>query len=327
MRVLLTSIAHGRFWERLARPGVEALIMEKDGQLRSEAGVPVDRERADPEVAWGTSDLYADGAPIRPFMGLMRRAASLRWFQSPAAGYDDPIFGELARRGVRITNAHVNGIPIAEFVMRAVLEHFQSAHLWRDAQEARAWRTHDWREVSGTTWLVVGLGSIGGGVAQRAKAFGATVIGCRRNPDPSDPCDRSVALSELADVAGEADVVVLCVPASDETRGVVDESFLASMKAGSVLVNIARGSLIDDAALLVALDRGVPEAAVLDVFSDEPLPAGHPFWTHPRVTVTPHNSAGGTGRHARQADLFSLNLDLYLRDQPLHNDITRELLA
>ena len=327
VQVLLTSVAHGRFWERVSRDGVQPLIMEKDGTLRTEAGDTVERADASPEVAWGTSDLYAAGAPMRPFLGLIRRAPSMRWFQSPAAGYDAPIFAELARRGVRVTIAHVNGIPIAEFVMRAVLDHFQQAHQWRQAQEARAWAIHDWREVSGSTWLVIGLGSIGGGVARRAKAFGATVIGCRRTAGPSEPCDRTVPLAEIGTVLGDADVVVVCVPATPDTVGLVDESFLRSMKPGSLLVNVARGSLVDEEALLGALDRGVPEAAILDVFSEEPLPAEHPFWSHQRVTVTAHNAAGGTGRHIRQAELFGLNLDLYLRDQPLHNDITDKLLT
>lgn len=325
MQVLLTSVAHGRFWERLSRDGVQPLIMEKDGTLRTEAGDRVGRGDANPEVAWGTSDLYVDGAPIRPFLGLIRRAPSLRWFQSPAAGYDAPIFAELARRGVRVTNAHVNGIPIAEFVVRAVLDHFQQAHLWRQAQEARAWAIHDWREVSGSTWLVIGLGSIGGGVARRAKAFGANVIGCRRQSRADDPVDRSVALAELGSVLGDADVVVLSVPSTPDTDGLVDDAFLRSMKSGSLLVNVARGSLIDEGALLAALDRGVPDAAVLDVFAEEPLPSDHPFWAHPRVTVTAHNAAGGSGRHGRQADLFATNLGLYLSNQPLRNDITDRL--
>lgn len=301
--------------------------MEKDGSLRTEAGDDVDRDAASPEIAWGTSDLYAEESPVRAFLGLIRRAPTMKWFQSPAAGYDDPFFAELAGRGVRITNAHVNGIPIAEFVMRAVLEEFQRADLWREAQSAHEWKTHDWREVSGTTWLVVGLGSIGGGVARRAKAFGATVIGCRRNPDPSDPVDRIVALADLRSVAGEADVVVLCVPASPETRGVIDDGFLGVMRPGSLLVNVARGSLVDEDALLAALDRGVPAAAILDVFVTEPLPAGHPFWGHPRVTVTPHNSAGGRGRHSRQAELFRENLELYLAGRDLTNDITSAAAA
>lgn len=259
---------------------------------------------------------------MRPFLGLVRRAPSLRWFQSPAAGYDDPIFKELAGRGVRITNAHVNGIPIAEFVMRAVLDHLQQAHLWREAEQRRCWATHDWREVSGTAWLVIGMGSIGGRVAYRAKAFGATVIGCRQRPDPSDSADRTITLDEVPLVLPDTDVVVLCVPATARTRGLVDDGFLSRMKPGSLLVNVGRGSLVDEDALVRALDRGVPEAAILDVFATEPLPADHPFWKHPAVTVTAHNAAGGTGRYGRQAELFGENLGRYLAGASLLNDVT-----
>lgn len=327
MQVLLTSVAHGRFWDRLSRPGVEPLVMDKDGRLRTDAGHRVERDAADPEVAWGTSDLFAEGSPMRPFLGLIRRAPSLKWFQSPAAGYDDPIYGELAGRGVRITNAHVNGIPISEFVMRAVLDHFQAAHLWREAEQQRAWTTHDWREISDTNWLVVGLGSIGGRVASRARAFGATVIGCRQRPDMSDPTDRTITLDEVPLVLPDADVVVLCVPATARTRGLVDDAFLARMKAGSLLVNVGRGGLIDEDALLRSLDRGVPEAAILDVFATEPLPPDHPFWKHPAVVVTAHNAAGGTGRYTRQADLFAENLDLYMANRALRNDVTARVLG
>ena len=322
MRILLTARAHERFWPLLARPGVEAIVMDGAGGLRLGDGRPVDRDAADPEVAWGTSDLFADGAPLRDFLGLVRRAASLRWFQSPAAGFDDPIFAALADRGVRITNAHVNGIPIAEFVMRAVLDRFQQAALWRSAQAEHRWTLHDYREVSGTTWLVIGLGSIGAGVARRAAAFGASVIGCRRNPAPDDPTDRTVTPAELPSVIGQADVVVLCAPAGPGTIGLVDERFLASMRPGSLLVNVARGSLVDEGALLAALGRGAPEAAVLDVFAAEPLPPDHPFWDHPAVTVTPHNAAGGTGRYGRQAELFAANLERFLAGDALVNDVT-----
>jgi phosphoglycerate dehydrogenase-like enzyme len=276
-------------------------------------------------VAWGTSDLFRTGAPIRAFFSALTALDSLRWFASPAAGYDAPVFSQLAARGVRVTNAHVNSVPIAEFVIRSVLDEFQRAAEWRSLAGQRSWRTHDWREVSGTTWLVVGLGGIGTEVAVRARALGAGVIGCRRRPGPDDPTDRTVTPDQLPSVVGLADVVVLAAPASPATTDLVDAEFLGAMKTGSVLVNVARGSLVDDDALLVALDRGVPAMAVLDVFRTEPLPDDHPFWTHPSVRVTPHNSAGGLGRFQRQTDLFADNLDRYRAGQPLLHDITAEL--
>ncbi|HEX5265134.1 MAG TPA: NAD(P)-dependent oxidoreductase, partial [Acidimicrobiales bacterium] len=238
MRVVLTAAAHERWWPRLERPGVEPLILGVDGGLVLASGAGVARDEADPEVAWGTSDLFDEGAPLRPFFGLLRRSSTLRWFQSPAAGYDGAVFGELARRGVRVSNAHVNGIPIAEYVLRAVLDHFQDAGRWRAGAEARGWRLHDFREVYGTTWLVVGLGSIGGAVATRARAFGARVIGCRRRPSADDPADETVTPERLLDVVGAADVVVLSAPSTAATVGLVDAAFLRAMKPGSLLVNV-----------------------------------------------------------------------------------------
>jgi len=145
----LTAVAHGTFGPQFQRDGVEWLILDDDGGMRDESGSAVGPEAASPEIAWGTSDLFREGAPLRRFFSVMLKSPTLRWFQSPAAGYDDEIFRLLADHGVRITNAHVNSLPIAEFVMRAVLDEFQEASTWRDLAQTRSWRIHDWREVSG----------------------------------------------------------------------------------------------------------------------------------------------------------------------------------
>ncbi len=325
--VLLTSVAHDSFGADLQRPEIEWLTLESDGTLRDGTGATIRWEDARPEVAWGTSDLFREGAPIRAFFGLLARVPGLRWFQSPAAGYDAPVFARLVEQGTRITNAHVNSLPIAEFVMRAVLDEFQGAGLWRSLATERRWAIHDWREVSGTTWLIVGLGSIGTEVATRARAFGARVIGCRRSPSADDPTDLTVTPDRLGDVVGRADVIVLAAPATPATADLVDASFLTGLKEGCVLVNVARGSLIDEEALLRSLDAGRPAAAVLDVFNSEPLPPDHPFWDHPSVRITPHNAAGGRGRLERQHQLFADNLDRHLGGRPLLNDVTEVIRA
>ena len=325
--VLLTSVARQAFGPGLERTGVEWLTMELDGTLRDAAGRTVGADTVRPDVAWGTSDLFRQGAPIGAFFGLLTRIDGLRWFQSPAAGYDSPVFAELVARGVTVTNAHVNSLPIAEFVMRAVLDEFQDAQQWRRLAGQRDWRIHDWREVSGTTWLIVGLGSIGSAVAVRARAFGAEVIGCRRHPSADDPSDRTVTPDHLFEVVGLADVVVLAAPSTPDTDNLVDAAFLARMREDAILVNVARGTLVDEDALLEALDRGRPAVAVLDVFRREPLPEDHPLWTHPSVRVTPHNAAGGRGRLARQAELFAENLDRYLAGRPLLDDVTGAISA
>jgi phosphoglycerate dehydrogenase-like enzyme len=322
MRILLSRVAYDRFWPMVRRGGTEALLLTTDGRLEHADGSEVDVGVVDAEVAWGTGDLFVDGGPGRTFMKLVHRAPSLRWLQSPSAGYEGKVFSDLADRGVRISATHDNAIPVAECAIRSVLEHFQGGSQWRDAETRKDWVVHEFREVYDTTWLVVGLGWIGGNVARLATAFGASVIGCRRNPGQDDPAERVVTPADLPAVVGEADVIVLAAPGGTETRHLVDDAFLRRMKRGSVLVNVARGSLVDEVALLEALDRGTPEAAMLDVFATEPLPTDHPFWTHPAVSVTPHNTAMSTGRYRRQAELFSTNIDHFLAGDALVHEVT-----
>jgi phosphoglycerate dehydrogenase-like enzyme len=322
MQVLLTAVAYESYGALLARPGIEWLLMDADGSLREPDGTPIVQEAARPDVAWGTSDLFREGAPLGSFFSFMLGSAGLNWFQSPGAGYENPAFGALVGNGVRVTNAHVNSLPIAEFVMRSVLDEFQDAAQWRHHALERRWQIHDWREVSGSTWVIVGLGGIGTEVAHRARAFGVRVIGSRLHPSPSDPTERTVTPDQLDQVIGLADVVVLAAPATPETENLVDAAFLSRMKSGSLLVNVARGTLVDDDALIESLDSGHLSAAILDVFRVEPLPSDHPFWSHPSIRITPHNAAGGIGRFQRQAALFEENLDRYLDGRPLLNDVT-----
>jgi phosphoglycerate dehydrogenase-like enzyme len=327
MRALITAVAHEGYGAQLSRPEVEWLLMRQDGTVGLVDGTELTLEEGDPEVAWGTSDLFRDGAPIAAFFGALLASPHLAWFQSPAAGYDSPVFANLVANGTRVSNAHVNSIPIAEFVLRAVLDQFQAAASWRDLEQAGEWQIHDWREVAGSTWVIVGLGGIGTEVAVRAGAFGAHVIGCRRTPSPDDPTERTVTPAELDSVVGLADVVVLAAPATPETENLVDTEFLARLRPGTVLVNVARGTLVDEEALVAALDSGHLASAILDVFRTEPLPGDHPFWSNPRLVVTPHNAAGGLGRLTRQADLFEENLGHYLAGRPLLHEVTDDIAA
>jgi phosphoglycerate dehydrogenase-like enzyme len=158
-------------------------------------------------------------------------------------------------------------------------------------------------------------------VAVRARAFGAKITGVRRNPDPHPVADRIASLADLPELLPEADVVVLACPLTPETKNLVDADFLGRMKPGSVLVNVGRGGLVDEPALLTALDRGVPDHAVLDVFVTEPLPADSPFWSHPRVALSPHASGATDGQSARNDALFLENLGRYVRGEPLISEI------
>ncbi|MFN9926950.1 MAG: NAD(P)-dependent oxidoreductase, partial [Phenylobacterium sp.] len=186
-------------------------------------------------------------------------------------------------------------------------------------QAARLWTRRAFREVAGSHWVILGFGAIGQGIAERARAFGAEITAVRRNPDPHPLADRMVPPARFADVAAEADVLVLCAPATAETRHIANAALFERMKSGSVFVNVGRGALVEEPALLAALDRGAPGHAVLDVFETEPLPTDSPFWAHPAVTMTPHASGVSSGNAPRNDALFLENLELWVAGKPLRN--------
>jgi phosphoglycerate dehydrogenase-like enzyme len=274
----------------------------------------------DAEVGWLSVDVLRSAD--QPFIDALLASDALRWVQSAGAGYDTWHFQQLLLRGVRLSTAHVNNVPIAEFVMREVMDRFQRADRWRAAAAEHKWEHHEWREVYASTWLVVGLGAIGSAVAERARSFGCTVIGVRRNPTGTEPVDEMLAPDQMTAALPRADVVVLTLPATDQTRNLGNDDFFGAMRPDAVLVNVARGSIVDEAALIRALDAGRPDFAVLDVVSEEPLPPDHPLWSHPKVVVTPHTSSGGHGRFARGADLFAENLRRYRAGEPLLYEVT-----
>jgi phosphoglycerate dehydrogenase-like enzyme len=321
MEIVISEPVRDRYGERLATeaPAAEWVVLHADGSLTMD-GRPVAADAIEPEIVFVSNDVFY--GPVKECFALLERWGSLRWVQSAAAGVEAPVFRTLLERGTRLTRAHVTAVPIAEYVLRAVLTHYQQPQRWEEQRALREWRHQSFREVWRTTWLVVGLGAIGGEIARRVKAFDATVVGVRRTPSGDEPVDEILAPRDLVDAVPRADVVVLAAPATDDTAGLVDATFLAAMKPGSVLVNVARGELVDEAALLAALDAGTPELAVLDVFATEPLPPDSPFWTHPRVVMTPHSSGGGTGRVERAVDVFVDNLVRWQRGGDLRHEFT-----
>jgi phosphoglycerate dehydrogenase-like enzyme len=321
--ILVSRAAYDRWTGLLhdAAPGARWVTITAAGEIGAvAAGGPVPLAVPVPEVLWLSIDTFFDGT-VTPMLELALRSEILRWTHTASAGVDAPFFGDLARRGVRLSTTHVNGISIAEYVLAQVLACYQPSAQWRADQTERRWRRVEFREVHGTTWLVIGLGGIGAAVAERARAFGATVLGVRRNPTGDEPVDELHRPDAIAELVPRADVVVLAVPGSDTTSGLVDAAFLAAMRPGSILVNVARGSLVDEPALLAALDRGVPERAILDVFATEPLPADSRLWAHPSVVATAHTSAGGIGRHDRAAAAFAENLRRWVGGRPIEHEV------
>jgi phosphoglycerate dehydrogenase-like enzyme len=314
MQVLIYAPAYARIqhdFELIA--GVEPLLMADDGAL-SLHGVPVAQEHAAPVVAWANTDLYVSAA-VRDFMVFCLKSSTLRFLQSSAAGFEHPIFSLLVDKGIVLANSNASAISIAEFVLARVLDELQPNALRKQLQVERRWERTPFREIAGQTWLVVGLGNIGCEVVKRARAFGAHVIGARRAVRGDEICDRTVALDALDEVLPSCDVVVLAAPSNPQSRHVIHAARLERMKPSSILVNIARGALIDEQALLESLERGVPACAILDVFETEPLPEASPLWAHPRVRVTAHNAANSDGFIARNDTLFLRNLARFVAGQ------------
>lgn len=297
--------------------------MDPDGTIRDD-GVEVSWEDARADVAYGSAEIFDDKALSRRFFGWLLRAEQLQWLQMAAAGVDHPVFGALLDGGVRITTAHVTDIPIAEYVLAQVLRATVPIEVMDADRAQRAWVNREWREVHGTRWLVIGLGAIGSAVSVRARAFGAHVTGVRRSPAGDEPVDEMIRPDEVLSVVPNADVVVLCAPATRHTAGMVDAAFLGRMGPQSILVNVGRGQLIDEVALRRSLDAGRPGRAILDVAVDEPPADGSWLWDHPSVTLTAHTSAGGDGRHARAADVFAANLARFVAGEPLADEVTHD---
>lgn len=319
MRLLIYEPSFRRLEAEIAAlgPAVEPLLMSATGEITLH-GSPVTADEAAAEAAWTNADVFF-GPAVRPFMMAMLKSPALKWVQSGAAGFDNPVFGQIVQKGAALSTSHGQAVGMAEYVLAGVLDVLQRGAARRAAQAERRWDRVEFREINGSRWLVIGFGAIGKGVADRARAFGAHVTGVRRSQAPDASADRIAAMADLPALLPGSDVVVLCCPLTAETRGLADARFLAAMKPGSILVNVGRGGLVDEPALLAALDKGVPEHAVLDVFETEPLPPESRFWSHPRVSATAHASGITAGQHVRNDKLFVENLRRYVAREPLLN--------
>lgn len=254
---------------------------------------------------------------------ILAAAPQLRWQQTPSAGVNHILTPQYRERKIILTNgAGSFAVPIAEFVLAYMLSHAKQLRQLAALQADRTWKRSidlPLQEISGATLLIIGAGSIGQAIAQRASAFEMRVWGSRRQPQPLLGFERVVGADEWRSLLPKADYVVLATPLTPETRGLFDRQALRSMRASAYLINIARGAVVDEAALLTALQEGWIAGAGLDTFDTEPLPPESPFWLLPNVVITPHCS-GMTPRIVdRTIDLFLDNLDRYRSGQPLRN--------
>ncbi len=280
---------------------------------------PTEGGRCMAEAVWLTSDMGSRS--FEDCLNAIADSPTVKWVQTFNAGLDHPGYRAVAAKGIRIGASSAQAVAISEYVFAHVLDVFQGLAERRAAQAAGEWKQLPFREVAGTVWLVIGYGNIGREIGRRAGAFGARVIGVRRSASSAPYADEICPMDRLGDKLGDADVIVLCCPHSSETDRLVDAAFLARVKPGAVLVNVARGGVVEDAALLAALDSGRVGTAVLDVFDPEPLPRSSPYWKHPAVRLTGHCSFAGNGTRARADDLFIANLPRYVAGEALVNEV------
>jgi len=285
-------------------------------------GAPFTRSARD-EVRWreciASADILFDIPPApaeddHP----VHLARNLRWVQTTSSGVG-PLVERLGlvQRGVTVTTARgVHARPLTEFVFMALLTHAKRlAHLRRE-QAARRWQRYCGGALAGGSLSIVGMGEVGRQVALLGKSFGMRVAGLVRRESAADAptlgVDAVYRHESLHQMLAETDALVLCAPHTPETGGMIDAAALRSLKPGAVLVNIARGQLVDESALIDALRSGRRAFAALDVFEVEPLPAGNPLWDLDNVLVSPHSASTEGGENARITDIFCHNLACFL---------------
>lgn len=302
-------------------PDLDVAVYDEDGRIFHN-GKEVAFADIAPEWFWIHSELFFS-KKLKPYFDLMQQSKSIQWLHTINTGLDKLPYLELVERGVTVTNNHAQAIAIAEFTLGQVLAYYQHVVDNHIAQQAKQWKHRGFCEIMGSRWLFVGFGEIGRETAKRAKAFGAHITAVRRNSNGEGLADVVVTQKQLNEVLPHADVVVLACASNNTTRDIANADFFAAMKEGSVLVNIARGDLVVESALKEALDKGIPAHAILDVFNEEPPAADSWVWTHPRVTLTPHTSNGGTGMRTRSEANFFGNLERIVKGLPLLNSVGR----
>ena len=219
-----------------------------------------------------------------------------------------------------VTNtAGVASDMLAEYAFGMMLSFSLNLRGFRRHQQDRQWTSGRVEKLQGKTIAIIGLGKTGEAVARRARAFGMTTLGIRARPKAMADVDEVHGTDALAIILGRADFIVCCVPLSSTTRGLLDAAAFAAMKPQAVLVDISRGGVIDETALLSALKNGAIRGAALDVFATEPLPAEHPFWGFDNVIVTPHCAAVYDGWEEQAVRMFAENLTRYRNGDRLQN--------
>ncbi|HMF90092.1 MAG TPA: D-2-hydroxyacid dehydrogenase [Candidatus Angelobacter sp.] len=324
MKILIVHYHRFELWhaptsirERLQKefPGVRVL------QLENYDRVPEEIQDTDIFIGWS----------LRPEQ--FNAAKKLKWIHSPAAAVHQLMFPEVIKSNVRVTNSSpVHGPVVAEHAIAVLLAlakrlpqamQYQAKRVW--AQD-KLWNEHPRpREVEGATVAVIGVGGIGSEFIRRAKALGMKTVAVRQNPGKGTAgADEVYSTSQLDQVLARADYVLLSAPVTPATTTLINASRLAKMKPDAYLINVGRGTLVDETALIEALKARRIAGAALDVFEEEPLPEGSPFWSLSNVLITPHTAGVTEGLWERHYRLIAENLRRFCDGQPLKSEVDKQ---
>lgn len=313
----MTKIAFWSTWASTPQAGMaEALPDDEIIRVQDEEDLPLVR----------AAEIAFCGISVDRSRKLIEAAPKLRWLHTPAAGVDRFLdVPELRERKIMLTNNSGSyDIQIAEHVLAFIFGAAKRLHLYRDQQQRSEWTDQEHHELRGETVVVFGAGSIGGEVARLASAVGMRVIAVRRSAAGVPGAARVVGPDALAEVAAEADYLVVAAPLTPATRGAISREVLARLRPTAWLINIARGPIVDEAALIEALASGRIGGAALDTFVREPLPADSPLWRLPNVMITPHTSNSSPKVRERTLALFVENVRRFKAGERLLNLVDLE---
>ena len=274
---------------------------------------------------WEGTEKSALSPAAQAFWAIIDRAQNLKWMAVYSAGMDQKRYVDAMQRGIRLTSsagAQAEAVGLA--CVTGVLALARGVPHWLAAQQRHEWSPLRGRDVPpdipGQTAVIVGTGYIGSVIARVLQAAGMKTIGIRRSVAPANYFDQMLPPTALDGLLPACDWLVIACPLAPETRNLIDARRLALMKPTACIANIARGEIVDEAALVAALQAGRLRHAYLDVFHTEPLPAESPLWRLPNVLISPHNAGASTGTYARGVEIFLRNLDSYLTGRVLENE-------
>ncbi|MBC7778848.1 MAG: D-2-hydroxyacid dehydrogenase [Proteobacteria bacterium] len=302
---------------------LELVVLPSDVDARV---TPEDTARV--TAALFSGDIHPERS--RSFYSTLRKAQHLQWLHVFNAGVDAPIFTELMQRSVRLsTSSGSNAEAVANSALAGLLALSRGLPRWIAQQREREWRKTPRAEarpdLRGQTLLLIGAGAIGGHIATVARALGLQVVVVRLRPGaPGDDAHETHPPSRLNALLPRADWLIIACPLTPETRGLIDAAALARLPTGAHVVNIGRGEIIDQPALIAALERGDVAGAYLDVFDPEPLPLDSLLWSLPNVIVSPHDAATAAGNDRRVFEMFCANLARWHAREPLLNEVTTQ---